>query len=308
MTLFKKTKRTVVYLLVRFVAGLFNVVPRRLAIYVGGWLGLAAWRLSAKDQHKAVRHLSLAYGNQVSHGDKLRIGRQFFINSGKNIADVVRFKKHFASEIKPLIEAEGMEHFDAARRRGKGIFGVTGHIGNFELLAAFIQSAGYEVAVIGRELYDPRLDRLLTENREAVGLTNIATTDSPKRLLGWLKQGKVIGVLIDTDSHRVRGEFIPAFGRWSYTPVGQSILGLRIGAAFLPSVCLRMPGDRYRVVVKPMIEIEPSGDFDTDVYNVTLKCTQALEEIIRAHPDQWPWQHNRWRTRRQSGQPPTAGR
>jgi KDO2-lipid IV(A) lauroyltransferase len=298
VTLFKKTKRTAVYVLIRSLAWFCNVVPRRLALYVGGWLGLAAWWLSAKERHKAVRHLTLVYGNELSHRDKLRIGRQFFVNSGKNIADVLRFKKHFPSEIKPLVEVDGTEHFVTAWTRGKGVIGVTGHIGNFELLAAFIQSEGYDSAVIGRELYDPRIDRLLLENRQAVGLTTIATTDSPKRVIGWLRSGKALGVLIDTDSHRVRGEFIPAFGRWSYTPVGQTVLGLKTGAAFVPMACLRTAEDRYRLVIRPEIRIEPSGDFDTDVYNVTLKCTQALEEIIRAYPDQWPWQHNRWRTRR----------
>jgi len=297
---FKTIKRTAVYLLMRTCIWLFNVVPRKLAVYVGGWLGLTAWKLSAKDQHKAVRHLTLVYGDRLSHRKKQAIGRGFFINSGKNIADVLRFKKYYRSQIEPLIEAEGMEHWSAAYQKGNGVFGITGHIGNFELLAAFIQSEGYDVAVIGRELYDPRLDRLLLENREAVGLTNIATTDSPKHILKWLKQGKAIGVLIDTDSHRVRGEFIPAFGRWSYTPVGQTMLGLKTGAAFVPAACLRTPDDRYRVVVHPAIQVEPSGDFDTDVYNVTLECTQALEKIIREHLDQWPWQRNRWRTRRAS--------
>ena len=39
------------------------------------------------------------------------------------------------------------------------------------------------------------IDRLLLDNREAVGLTTIATTDSPKRIIAWLKAGKVLGVL-----------------------------------------------------------------------------------------------------------------
>ena len=302
MSLLKSTKRTAVYLLVRSMLGLFNIVPRKTATSLGGWLGLAAWTVMRREQHKAVRHLTLVYGRTLSHREKVRIGRDFFVNSGKNLADVLRFRKHFASEIRPLIETEDMEYFEAACRSGQGVFGVTGHIGNFELLAAYVRSLGFEVAVIGRELHDPRLDRLLIANRESVGLVNIATTESPKRILSWLKQGKVIGVLIDTDSHRVRGQFIPAFGRWSYTPVGQSIIALRTGAMLMPIACVRTPDDKYRIISRPRVEIEPSGDFDTDVYNATLKCTQALEEIIRQYPDQWPWQHNRWRTRK----PPTA--
>jgi KDO2-lipid IV(A) lauroyltransferase len=279
---------------------LFNIVPRQLAVYVGGWLGLAVWTLSVKDQHKSARHLTLALGDTLSHSDRRRIGRNFFINSGKNMADVLRFKKHFASEILPLIDHEGMEHFATAAAKGKGVFGVTGHIGNFEMVGAYVQSQGFDIAVIGRELYDPRLTRMMLENREAVGMTNISTTDSPKRIIKWLRDGNLVGVLIDTDSHRVRGQFIPAFGRWSNTPVGQTILALKTGAALVPAACLRTPGGRYQVVVKPEVLIDPSGDFDTDVYNATLKCTQALEEIVREHLEQWPWQHNRWRTRREA--------
>lgn len=293
----KKLKREAVYLIARFFVWLCNIVPRNLAIFVGGWLGLAAWKLIPRDQHKVHRHLSLAYPNQLTCGQRENIGRGLFINFGRNLADLVRFKKHFASEIKPLISVEGLEHFDAAYHRGKGMIGITGHIGNFELLAAYLASCGYRIAVIGRELQDRRLDKFLTENRNAVGLKNIATTDSPRRVLSWLKSGGVLGVLIDTDSTRVRNMFIPAFGRLSNTPVGQTIIGLRAGSAFLPAVCLRLPNNRYKVVLRPAIEISPSGDTERDVYEVTLKCTKALEEIIDEHRDQWIWLHNRWRTK-----------
>jgi len=302
---FRKIKRAAVYRLILILAALFNALPRKVAVAAGGWIGLAVWSLSAREQHRALRHLTLAFGRQMSHREKVLIARRFFINSGKNIADVLRFRKHFTREILPLIECEGLEQFDAAYRRGRGVIGITGHIGNFELLAAFIKSRGYDVAVIGRELSNPGLDRLLNANREAVGLVTLPTTESPKRMLSWLKEGKVLGVLIDTDSHRVRGEFIPAFGRWSYTPVGQTVLGLHVGAAFVPVVCVRTEDDRYKVIACPEVTVDSSGDPEADVYNVTLKCTQALERIVRVYPDQWPWQHNRWRTRR-TKEPRTA--
>ena len=57
MTLLKQTKRTAVYLLIRFVAWLFNIVPRMLADYVGGWLGLAAWWLSIREQQIGRAHV-----------------------------------------------------------------------------------------------------------------------------------------------------------------------------------------------------------------------------------------------------------
>ncbi|RKX26142.1 MAG: hypothetical protein DRP45_04300 [Candidatus Zixiibacteriota bacterium] len=298
MRLSKKIKRSVTYAFVSGLLVLFNAIPRRVAICLGSWIGLVLWRLFGRERHRMVRHLTLAYGDTLSLRQKEKIGQTFCVNTGRNLADVIRFRKHFEHNIKPLITAEGMEHFETANKRGKGIIGVTGHIGNFELMAAFIQSQGYNCGVIGREMYDERLGRLLIENRKAVGLTCFSTTDSPKKIISWIRQGNVLGVLIDTDSHRVRSEFIPAFGRWSNTPIGQTILGLKTGATFIPAACLRTEDNRYHVIVRPPVEIEPSGDFDTDVYNTTLACTKALEEIIHEHKDQWIWLHNRWHTER----------
>jgi KDO2-lipid IV(A) lauroyltransferase len=293
----KTIKRSLIYYFVCTVLEIANTLPRRLALFAGEWLGLAAWWLLARDRHKIERHLTLVFGDELHEVEKRAVGRNFFVNSAKNIVDVARFRKHFQSEIKPLVEVEGLEYFDQAYRAGKGVLGITGHIGNFELLAAYIANLGYDIAVIGRELYDDRLNRLLVENRTALGLTNIATTDSPKKFLSWLHEGKAIGVLIDTDSIRVRSMFVPFFGRLSNTPVGQSILGVRAGAAFVPMVCVRTSHDRYRIIIRPAVSYGSLEDTDAAVYEVTLKCTQALEGIIRQYKDQWIWLHNPWHTR-----------
>ena len=285
----------------RAVIGLANTIPRSLALFIGEWLGLAAWRLLARDRYKIERHLLLVFGDSIPDSERSRIGRNFFVNSAKNVVDIARFRDHFDSEIKPLVEVEGLEHFDKAYREGKGLLGITGHIGNFELLAAYIASLGYDIAVIGRELYDERLDKLLVQNRKAANLTNIATTESPKRFLSWLKEGKAIGVLIDTDSIRVRSMFIPFFGRLSNTPVGQTILGFRAGAAFLPMACIRTLDDHYRIIIRPPVDYDPEADREKTVYDITLKCSRELEQIIRRYKDQWIWLHNPWHTRPEKG-------
>ena len=91
--------------------------------------------------------------------------------------------------------------------------------------------------------------------------------------------------------------FIPAFGKPSNTPIGQSIIGLKTGASFVPMACVRSGNNSYKIIIKPEVMIERTDNFDDDVYNITLKCTQALEEIINDHKDQWIWIHNRWHTR-----------
>lgn len=296
MTLSKKLKRDAVYFLTRSAFFLFNEIPRRLAVFLGACLGLAAWAVLPGDRYRISRHLSLVFGNSLSTSVKHNIGRNFFVNTGKNLVDVIRFKKHFASEIKPLVSIEGLDEFDAAYRKGQGMLGITGHIGNFELLPVVFADLGYRIAVVGREMYDSRLDRILVSNRTAMGITNFPTTQSPRHILRWLKTGGALGVLIDIDSVRVRGAFMPFLGRLANTPIGQSLLGLRTGAAFLPMACLRTSDNRYHIVVKPEVRIQSSGNIEEDAYRITLECTKVLEEIITENKSQWIWLHNRWHT------------
>ena len=300
MRLQKKIKRDAVYALTRFMFWFLNRVPRSLAMFIGSLVGLASWQLLLKERHKVNRHLSIAFPNELTPSQRRTIGRAFFINSGKNLADVIRFSGHYACEIKPIVEIEGFEHFEAAYNRGKGLIGITGHIGNFELLAVHMAGKGFKIAAIGREMYDRRLDELLINNRRVLGVTNISTTDSPRVLLRWLKQGGAVGVLIDNDSHRVRSMHIPAFGRLSNTPIGQTIIAMKSGAALVPMACLRTSDDRYKIVVKPEVTIDHSATKQEQIYQATLKCTKELEEIVKAHPCQWAWNHNRWRTRPQN--------
>ena len=293
----KRLKRTLVYFLVRTLVFWFNVTPRGVAMRCGAFLGWLAWLVLPRDRARADANLLRVYGDTLTATERKSICRQFFVNSGKNIADVLRIKRYLRTQIAPLVTVEGLEHFDCAYKAGKGLIGVTGHIGNFELLAAYIASMGYDIAVIGRELYDVRIDKLLVENRAAAGLTNLATTDSPKRIFRWLKDGKALGVLIDTDSMRVRGTFVPFFGIPANTPIGHAMIGLKVGAAFVPGACVRTPDNRYRVIFKPAIEVPSGLSPDDAVTEVTRLCGKALEEIIDSHRDQWIWIHNRWNTR-----------
>jgi KDO2-lipid IV(A) lauroyltransferase len=292
----KRLKRGATLYFLRALSLIVNNVPRRFGLFFGAMTGLILWRLLPRDRHRISRHLKMVYDDRLTNSECKNIGRSFFIKSGKNLIDLLRCPKHYHSELEPLIEVEGLEHFERAYKRGKGVIGFGGHIGNFELMAIYFAQIGYKAAAIGREMYDPKLDALLVSMRQANGVTNFRTTDSPRGIFKWLKDGNVLGVLIDIDSMRIRSEFVPVFGRPALTPVGQTILGLKTGAAFIPIACVRTENDCYKIIIKPEITVVPSGDFDRDVIAVTAACSLALEPIIDQYRDQWIWLKNRWGT------------
>ena len=147
--------------------------------------------------------------------------------------------------------------------------------------------------MIGREVYDKRLDKLLVENRGAVGVQNIPTTAPTKEVMKALKSGRVLGVLVDQDSFRVRSIFVDFFGKPAKTPVGPFILAQRMGSPIVPLAIIRKD-DNYKIIIKEQIRSQSPEDKEKEVAELAQKGTKFLEEIIRKYPSQWVWMHRRW--------------
>lgn len=276
---------------------IINHLPRRFTLFLGETLGLLTFRLVKKERMKALTNLDRAYGKEISYREKYTIARQSFITFGRAALEAMRIRKHFHSQMYDNIEVVGRENFERAYEKGKGIIAFTGHFGNFELLAAWVAQTGHKAAVIGRELYEKRLDALLIANRTEMGIINIKTDDSPRRILQLLRDGYATGFLIDTDSYRVAGELTPFFGRPAKTPIGPTQLGLVTKSAFMPMACLSLPGGKYRLIFGEELTIDDYSRTRENIYSITSRMTAKLEQIIRAYPEQWIWMHNRWHTR-----------
>jgi len=292
-----RIKNDVVYFGAAGLMRLINFLPRKLTLFIGEILGLLAFMIVRQERRKSLVNLDRAYGRELSFRRKKEIARGCFITFGRSVVEAMRIRKHYHDQIRPEIEVIGEENFRRAYDRGKGIVAFTGHVGNFELLAAYTAQAGYKCGVIGRELYDKRLDKILVANRSAMGLVNVRTDDSPMTILRLLKDGHAIGFLIDTDSFRVTGELTPFFGRPAKTPIGPTQLGLMAGAAFLPIFCLSFPGGKYRIIFGEEMIPESRERSRENVYRVTCRMTSIIEDLIRQYPEQWIWMHNRWHTK-----------
>lgn len=293
----KRIKNWFLFRLITSFISLLNFLPRDAAISIGGFLGGWAYFIIGNARRRTLSNLRLAFAGEKEEKKLRRLALRVFQNLGKNVADVVRLKRMKWCDIDRMTEIEGLQHFDEAYSQGKGVIALTGHIGNFELLAAWFSLKGYKLSVIGREVYDPRLDRLLVENRERVGLQNIPTTAGVKPIMKALKSGRALGVLADQDSSRVRGVFVDFFGRPSRTPVGPILLPYKTGSPIIPMAIVRQGKNKYRIVVKPEVQLVFSEDREKDIVEVTQRCARVLESIIREYPDQWLWMHDRWKSK-----------
>jgi KDO2-lipid IV(A) lauroyltransferase len=292
--LLRQLRDALLAVLILAIAGLFALLPLAAALAVASvvgarvapWLG-RAWRL-------ADTHLALAFP-EMPREQRAPIARAAFANLGRSFAEIAKFGA-VRRRLHAYVHAEGIEHLWAALAGGKGLLAITGHIGNWELLAAYCALAGLPVDVIGRRLHSPLLNHILVRSRARAGVTTILRDSraSSRAILSTLRSNRILALLIDQDTRGPRA-FVPFFGRLAATPSGVATLALRTGAPVLAIFISRRSGGGHVIRVHP--PFPPADPARDTAESLTAAYTATIEEHVRRHPEEWVWWHRRWRHR-----------
>ena len=105
------------------------------------WGSLVYWTLSSSRQ-MAHQHLQKAFGQTLSSKQIQQIAHEVFQNLVFNFFECLRFDRMDDQQFFGKIETKGWEHMKAVHRAGHGGIFVTGHIGNWELSAAYAAKQG----------------------------------------------------------------------------------------------------------------------------------------------------------------------
>jgi KDO2-lipid IV(A) lauroyltransferase len=265
---------------------------------VGRAIGSLAWTLSRRDRRRALDHLALAYP-ELAETERRRLARDCFRHLGTVLGECLHLFHRDCAFVGSVVDVEGWEEIETARKAERPLVVFTGHCGNWELLAAAINCRGVGMAVVARPLDEPRQQRMLAGLRERFGTPTIArgSEGAARQLLGTLRRGGALGMLIDQDT-KVEGVWVPFFGRPAFTPVGAAKIALKQKAAVVPVFIERLADGRHRA------RFQPPLDLPDDPQEATALMTAKIEEQVRRLPEQWVWMHRRWRRQPAVASPP----
>lgn len=282
--------------------GFARTLPRRAGHRLFAGLGGLAGRILARDRRRAADNLAIAFPTAPLLVREAMVSAMYR-NLGRNAYEFLRLEGMSGEDIAHRVDTViGLEHLQRAYALGRGLLGVTGHIGCWELLPAYFASQGYPVTVIGRRMKDQRLDERLTEIRRSLGVESIDRDAGPRQLLEVLRSGRMMGVLIDQHT-RVSGVYVPFFGRPAFTPTGVAKLAIMTGAPIVPLAVFLAPSGRHTIHVLPALPVPDAvSSREEAVRALTERCSLAVEELIRIDPKQWVWFHHRWRAPEEAGQ------
>jgi Kdo2-lipid IVA lauroyltransferase/acyltransferase len=265
-------------------------MPRDKALKLGERLGRLGFRVARRARTTALRNLLLVYGDSLTKAERLALTQKVFEHFGRVTLDFYRSAMRGDDDILSMVtEIEGWEHVSQALASGKGIIGVSSHLGNFEIFARYGARRGVPITGVARDPSDPVFGALVKKIRARGGYDVVSKgSASVRKLFVALKKGEALALLPDQNSGDL---FVPFLGIPAGTTNGPAVLALRTGAPIIASYCVMKPDKTYKIVIHPPLWPEANESESSLMARVNL----ALEEGIRQYPEQYLWLHNRWK-------------
>ena len=300
-----KLRNLPVHLLAYLIICLVRLLPARVSYAVGRGLALAAWHVMPQWRRTASRNLELMFGERYSPKERLVIGRESAVNLGYYLIELILMGLNSKEDgLAMVVEAEGLEYYQAALEQGKGVIGLAMHYGNWDLSGAYTHNTVRTLYAVGKPQRDEFFTKLVFPWRAKYGIQNIYSGKrANSAILRALKENCVLGLLADQNGGST-GVFAPLAGRLASTVPGPAALALKTGAPLVVTYTKRLGPGRHKFIAKPALDASGLHE-DKDAAQVELlaRINQAYLDVIAEDPAQWLWGHKRFKTRPPGEQP-----
>lgn len=241
--------------------------------------------------HKTVtRNLRIAFPD-MDPAERDRLAIDQWEQTGRTFAELAVMDR--LTPESGRIDVVGLERLHAIRDSGRPVVLVSGHLANFEVMAAVIMAAGVPCQVTYRAANNPYVDALIRQSRERYGIKLFAPKgDGTRELMAGMKRGESIALLVDQKYSQ--GPEVEFFGQPVNASPGAARLALKFGTVMQPLSVTRLPGVRFRVTAHEPIAVPDTGDKAADVLAGIQAVNRFVEERVKEHPVDWFWVHKRW--------------
>ncbi len=278
----------------RTMVGAFGALPWHFAVAAGGTIACLGYAPLRVRRRVVERQIAAAFPG-LNDGDIARLARASYGNLGRVAIETALLSRLGSEQVLALFEeVQGWDAVERARAHGKGIVFLTGHLGNWELAGAYVAARGVAFDAIARRMGNPLFDAYLARTRSRLGMRIVPDAEAVRRVPRTLRSGGAVAFLADQSGLNLASTFVPFFGRPAKTPRGPAVFALRFDAPVVFGVATHLPSGRFRMAIEA-IEVTRTGDLDRDVDALLTGYSHALERHVRAAPEQYFWQHRRWK-------------
>ncbi|MCH2653460.1 MAG: lysophospholipid acyltransferase family protein [Gemmatimonadetes bacterium] len=291
----QKVRHYIEHLAFRAFSSVAIFLPEVLALSIGSFLGWITGSVLRVRRTEVDEHLFLAFPERT---DAWRhdVARASYAHLGREAVATLRLSRATDKDLSERIRIPDLALFQTAVEEGRGVILVTGHLGNWEVGGGAFTSRGISLDAIAKGMANKAIGDAIAGVRERLGIDLIHMGEVAREVPRSLLRGRVVAILADQHAHK-GGILVSFFGREASTTRAPALFAIRTGAPIFLGIALRDPGWRQRYTVSlERIAFQSTGEVDADIRGLTAAHSAALERAVRLAPEQYFWQHRRWKS------------
>ena len=258
----------------------------------GALLGAGAWRLRTRAARTTLRNLQLCFP-ELAADQRERLARASLRATGMLACESLAvWSRPLDQTLTWLRREQGESVVTRALGAGQGLIVIAPHIGNWELLNAYLGRT-YGLVAMYAAPRNERWQRLVTRQRARAGGEMVAaTTAGIRTMLRRLAAGHMVGHMPDQVPPRSGGVHAPFFGVPALTSTLIARLAQRSGAAVVCAAALRVAdGAGFEL----WFDAAPATVGADDVVVGVSAVNAAVERCVRFAPEQYQWEYKRFK-------------
>jgi lauroyl/myristoyl acyltransferase len=253
------------------------------------------WAVRPSDRRQMVERHQRRVDPSLTGGALRRRVAEVYRSYGRYYAESFRLPTLSAEEVDTRLTIQGYEHFEKAMQGDVGPIMTLPHLGSWEWCGFWLPRVkGIEITVVVEPLEPPELFEWFAAFREEIGMHPVPVGPDAGRVVTRALKAKHVVALV-SDRHVGQGGVeVEFFGERTLLPGGPATLALRTGAPVLPIGVYDRPGGMHEAIVKAPLDTQRRGTLREDVARITQDLAHALEDLIRAAPEQWHLLQPNW--------------
>ena len=287
------------YALLCGLVGLLKPLPKGLVEKLFRLFGALFFLISSRRRSLTLKNLEIAFPEK-RRKERRAIARRAFLNMAEFTGDsfLLMANKLSRDEILSMVDDSQLKKYLAMRKSSnKGALHITGHLGNWELMAQYGALQGLESHIVVRQGSNRLIDdRIVTPLRTRHGNKVFYKENAMLNTVKALRRGEAVAFLIDQKINKKEGVPVQFFGREVLAVASCAVLQMRFDPLVVPVFLVKTARRRYKLIIGDAIDWQDDGSpQEEQTQKLTQQYQRVIEETIRQYPDQWFWMHNRWK-------------
>lgn len=274
-----------------------RLTPSVLYPFISRITGLILFHTMGKNRKLILKNMDIVYGDTLNRREKKEMAKKLFTGIVLSLCECIQITKIRDEQLFDMVLIEGEENLQKALKEGKGVVGISPHMGNFPRMQAVLAKKGYPAAYFSRPPSGKHLAKFFKKLISSENVPLIYLTNRRRAIIEahrWVQNKGMLCFYID--QHDKRGVEVEFFGRKVFAPVGAATFARKYDCPVLGLFTYRMSDGRQKIIIEGPYKIQKTENPEEDIRKNTAFFLKRIEYYIQLYPEHWySWLHKRFR-------------